>query len=442
MTRRELLRIGAVAPVGLSLADVLRLEARGQSAGAPAKSIILLWLWGGPSHIDTLDLKPHAPVEYRGPYEPIETAVPGVRICELLPRIARRADKLSILRSLHTDSNDHGIAGTIGLTGDKAGAISLGGVTQAGALRPTHGSIVSRISGFTPDMPRFVAIGQHLHQGHKPIAGEAAAALGPMHDPFRMDYQPRTGVQLPSLELLDGVTASGLDHRAALRTQLDLTARRVESSLATSRLDEFYQQAFALLTSPASRAVFDLEQESPSLRRRYGRFRFGQCCLLARRLVEAGVRFVQVNWSSHVEPIEDTGDGGWDMHDRYFQQYQDRHAWMLDQSLSALLDDLSERGLLEETIVIALGEFGRTPRINGKAGRDHWHHCYSGLVAGGGLRAGQVIGESDKQAEYPVVHPITPADVFTTALQQMGIGTPQLTEAGLLPKGEIIEGLV
>jgi len=440
-SRRELLRIGALGAVGLSLADLLRLEARGQSP-APAKSIILLWLWGGPSHIDTFDLKPDSPIEYRGPYAPVGTSVPGVQICELLPRLARRTDRLSIIRSLHTDSNDHGLAGTIGLTGDISGAISLGGVTQAGALRPNHGSVVSKIAGFTPDMPRFVTIGQKLHQGHKPIAGENAATLGPMHDPFRMDYNLRTGVQLPSLDLLDGVTPSGLDHRAALRTQLDLTARRVEESVATARLDEFYQQAIALLTSPASRAVFDLEEEPADLRRRYGKFRFGQCCLLARRLVEAGVRFVQVNWSSHVEPIEDTGDGGWDMHDRYFQQYQDRHAWMLDQSLSALLDDLTSRGLLEETIVIALGEFGRTPRINGKSGRDHWHHCYSGIVAGGGFRVGQVIGESDKQAEYPVLRPITPADIFSTALNQIGIGTPQLTEAGLLPKGEIIEELV
>jgi len=441
LNRRALLRIGALGPVGMSLADLLRLEARGQS-DAPAKSIILLWLWGGPSHIDTFDLKPNAPIEYRGPYVPVETAVPGVRICELLPRLARRTDKLAIIRSLHTDSNDHGLAGTIGLTGDISGAISLGGVTQVGALRPNHGSIVSKMAGFSPDMPRFVTVGQKLHQGHKPIVGEHAAALGPMHDPFRMDYDPRTGVQLPSLELHDGVTPSGLDHRAALRSQLDLTARRVEESLATARLDEFYQQAFALLTSPASRAVFDLEQEPAGLRRRYGKFRFGQCCLMARRLVEAGVRFVQVNWSSHVEPIEDTGDGGWDMHDRYFQQYQDRHAWMLDQSVSALLDDLAARGLLDETIVIAIGEFGRTPRINGKSGRDHWHHCYSGLIAGGGLRTGQVIGESDRQAEYPVVRPVTPADVFATALNQIGIGTPQLTEAGLLPKGEVIEELV
>ena len=163
---------------------------------------------------------------------------------------------------------------------------------------------------------------------------------------------------------------------------------------------------------------------------------------MARRLVEAGVRFVQVNWSSHVEPVEDTGDGGWDMHDRNFQVLQDRHSWMLDQSLSTLLDDLEQRGLLSETIVVAIGEFGRTPKINGRAGRDHWEHCYSALVAGGGLKVGQVVGESDAKGEFPAKTPVTPADLFHTVLSQIGIGTTQLTAAGITPQGELIEELV
>jgi hypothetical protein len=442
VTRRELLCAGSLAVAGVSLSDLLRIEAAAQEpAAAPAKSIILLWLWGGPSHLDTFDLKPDAPVEYRGPYAPIATSVPGIQICELLPRLARRADRYAILRSMHAESNDHGIAGTIGLTGSQEGGISLGGVTQAGKIQPTHGSIVSRMLGFSAEMPRFCTIGGHLHQGHKPIAGETAAALGAMHDPFRLDYD-RRGVEVPSLHLLDGVTPSGLDARRALQVQLDGLTSGIENSAAIHRLDEFYQQAFSLLTSPASRDVFDLDREPDDLRRRSGRFRFGQCCLLARRLIEAGSRFVQVNWSSHVEPVEDTGDGGWDMHDRYFQQYQDRHAWMLDQAMSALLDDLQERGLLSETVVIAVGEFGRTPKINNKSGRDHWNDCYSALIGGGGIRVGQVIGQSNPQAEYPVQRPVTPADLFTTALQQLGIGTPEITSAGLLPLGELIEELV
>jgi hypothetical protein len=248
-------------------------------------------------------------------------------------------------------------------------------------------------------------------------------------------------VQLPSLTLSDGISPSGLESRSRLRRQLDQAVAEIDRTQTMSRMDEFYQQAFALLTSQKSREVFDLEQESESTRRSYGQFRFGQCCLLARRLVEAGARFVQVNWSTHVEPVEDTGDGGWDMHDRYFQQYQDRHAWMLDQAMTALLDDLEARGLFDETIVIAVGEFGRTPRINEKSGRDHWNDCYSGLIAGGGLRTGQVIGASDPLGEYPLQRPMTPADLFATALTQLGIGTPELTELNLLPRGEFIEEL-
>jgi arylsulfatase A-like enzyme len=298
------------------------------------------------------------------------------------------------------------------------------------------------VLGFSPQMPRFVTTGGRLHQGKRPITGEGGGPLGSLHDPFRLDYDPEQGVKLPQLHLPDGTTSEGLAARRSLRESLDEVARRFDRWPQMERLDRFRQQAFSLLTSAAARRVFDLEEEPAELRARYGRFRFGQCCLMARRLVEAGVRFVQVNWSSHVEPVEDTGDGGWDMHDRNFQQLQDRHAWMLDQSLSALLDDLGERGLLAETIVVAVGEFGRTPKINEKAGRDHWQQCYSAVVAGGGLRVGQVIGESDAKGEFPANRPITPADLFHTVLAQIGIGTTQLTAAGISPQGEVVEELV
>ncbi len=440
-TRRELLRAGMLSAVGVNLADVLRTEAAGAERRTPAKSVILLWLWGGPSHLDSFDMKPKAPVEYRGPYSPIASSVPGFDVCELLPQLARRANKYSVVRSLRGTSNDHGIAGTIGLTGSSTGAASLSGQVLSGAVKPTHGSIVSKVLGFSPTMPRFVAVGGHLHQGKRPITGEGGAALGPMHDPFRLDFHPERGIEIPDLKLVDGLTASGIDSRDRLLAQFDQLAQRVDRSAEMSRLDAFYQQAISLLTKAGSREVFDLDRESEPVRRRFGRFRFGQCCLLARRLVEAGARFVQVNWSSHVEPVEDLGDGGWDMHDRHFQQYQDRHAWMLDQALSALLDDLDERGLLAETAVVAVGEFGRTPKINNKSGRDHWEHCYSGLVAGGGLRAGQVVGASDRLAEYPTARPATAADLFATVLGQMGIDTTTLTTNGLLPQGTLIEEL-
>ena len=459
-TRRELLRAGMLSAVGVSLADVLRCEGAEpvtRSAGtpsspgpesgdslrnAPAKSVILLWLWGGPSHLDSFDMKPHAPVNYRGPYSPIASRVPGLDVCELLPQLAQRADRYSIIRSLRGASNDHGVAGTIGLTGDIAGAASLSGQVLPGALKPTHGSIVSKILGFSPTMPRFMTLGGHLHQGKRAIRGEDGAALGAMHDPFRLDYDPEKGIQIPHLELLDGLSPSGIDSRERLLGAVDQLARRVDQSAAIKRLDQYYQQAFSLLTKADGREVFDVRLEPEAVRRRYGKFRFGQCCLLARRLVESGARFVQVNWSSHVEPVEDGGDGGWDMHDRHFQQYQDRHAWMLDQAASALLDDLAERGRLADTVVVAVGEFGRTPKINNKSGRDHWEHCYSGLVAGGGLRAGQVIGASDRLGEHPVTRAFTAADLFATVLGQIGITTTTLTGSGLLPQGSVIEELV
>jgi hypothetical protein len=443
LRRREMLRAGGLGAIGWSLADLLRWEATARAEEPqPARSIILLWLWGGPSHLDTFDMKPAAPVEYRGPYEPIATNVPGIDICELLPHLARRADKYAILRSLHCQSNDHGIAGTIGLTGSDSGAASLSGQILPGLVKPTHGSIVSRVLGFDPAMPRFVTMGGWLHQGKKRITGEGGGTVGPLHDPFRLDYDPESGVKIPQLDLLEGLTASGLTSRRELKATLDQVARAFDASPQIERMDKFSRQAYSLLTSSQTREVFDLAREPDDLRQRYGKFRFGQCCLMARRLIEAGSRFVQVNWSSHVEPVEDTGDGGWDMHDRNFQQFQDRHAWMLDQSLSALLDDLDQRGLLRETIVVAIGEFGRTPKINGKAGRDHWEHCYSGLVAGGGLKVGQAIGESDSRGQYPANRPLTPADLFRTMLHQIGIGTTQLTTAGVPLLGEVIEELV
>ncbi len=441
--RRALLEAGSLAALGLSLADLLRIEANAAPTNAPshAKSVILLWLWGGPSHLDTFDLKPQAPTEYRGPYAPISTAVPGIQICELLPRLADRAAKYAILRSLNHNNNDHGIAGTIGLTGAVSGAISLGGQTLPGQVKPAHGSVLARVLGPGSTIPSFVSLGGYLHQGKRRIAGEGGGLVGSLYDPFRLDYEPEHGVQLPQLELLAGQTTDSLATRRNLRAALDELARSAERSGDIARLDQFYRQAFSLLTSGDARKVFDLDSEPAPLRDRYGRFRFGQCCLLARRLIETGVRFVQVNWSSHVEPVEDTGDGGWDLHDRNFAQMHDRHAWMLDQAASTLLDDLEERGLLHETVVVAIGEFGRTPKINNKAGRDHWNQCYSAIVGGGGIRGGQVIGASDPRGEFPRVRPLRPCDLFTTVLDRLGIGTTRLTSVGLTPLGEVIPEL-
>src|SRR5262245_5537673 len=432
--RRAFLQIGASSVLGLAWADRLR-------AGAPtpgsAKSVLLLWLWGGPAHLDTWDPKPNAPIEYRGPFTPIATRTVGVRVTELFPKVAELSHRYALIRSLHTQSNDHGVAGTIGLTGSAAGGVDLGGKPLPGAPRPAVGSAVARAKGLQGHLPPFMVVGGKLHQGKKPIIGEGGGALGPLYDPFRLQYDPVHGTKIPALQLPPDLTPERLADRRRLMGALD-AAERTAGSLA---IDAYRQQALALLTSPAARKMFDLSQEPQSVIDRYGRTRFGQSCLLARRLVENRVPFVQVNWSDHVEAEEDSGDGGWDHHYRNFQIMQDRHAPWLDQSLSALLEDLHGRGLLATTLVLAVGEFGRSPKINDKAGREHWPQCYGALVAGGGVAGGRVVGSSDPKGEHPHATPLTPADLVATVHHVAGLSSEQVASLGLGVGGRVIEEL-
>ena len=322
----------------------------------------------------------------------------GIEICELLPHLAKRADKYAILRSLHCSSNDHGIAGTIGLTGADSGATSLSGQILPGLVKPTHGSVVSRVLGFAPAMPRFVTMGGWLHQGKKRITGEGGGTVGSLHDPFRLDYDPESGVKIPQLDLLDGLTADGLSSRRSLKTALDQLARSIDHSPQIERMDKFSQQAYSLLTSPETREVFDLSREpddaAAALRPvplrpvlpdgpaagRSGRR--GSCRSTGARTssrsrtpaTAAGTCTTATSSSSR------TGTPG------------------CSTSRSRRCSTISTSAACSsETIVVAVGEFGRTPKINGKAGRDHWEHCYSGLVAGGGLKVGQV----DRRKRFP-----------------------------------------
>lgn len=441
-TRRAFLQAGASTVLGLSLADHLRLRAKAPDSGPrPAKAVIILWLWGGPAQLDTWDPKPDAPMEYRGLFSPIQTRTPGVRIGELFPKIARISDKFSILRSLHTVSNDHGVAGTAGLTGSASGARALNGNTLAGSARPAMGAIVARAQASTSKMPPYLVVGGKLHQGKKPVVGEGGGTLGGRYDPFRLKYDPIKGIRVPALQLAPELTPERLTDRKRLLSAIDDVRRWTENG-STTRLDAYHTQAIEMLTSPKGRQSFDLSRESAKARERYGYTRFGQSCLLARRLVERGAPMVQVNWSDHVEAEEDSGDGGWDHHYRNFQIMQDRHGPWLDQAYSALLSDLQERGLLESTLVVAVGEFGRTPKINDKAGRDHWEHCYSALIAGGGIRGGRVVGESDAKAERPRVHPLTPADLAATIYHCVGITSEQLAILGIQNNGTVIRELL
>ncbi len=444
--RRAFLQVGASTVLGLNWASWLAARAAARPE-APARAVILVWLWGGPSHLDTFDPKPHAPLEYRGPFGTIPTRIPGVRFCELFPKLAGISQHLAVLRTLTTPSNDHGIAGTVGLTGNAAGGVGLDGRPLPGSPRPALGSVVAKARRDRPArrgdaLHPFFVIGGKLHQGKKPIIGEGGGSLGAAWDPFRLVYDPVQGTRVPALQLPPELTPERLVQRRELLEALSSLRQRTEELHRGGTLESHRQRVLEMLTAPQTAAAFDLSREPAAMVERYGRTRFGQSCLLARRLVEAGIPFVQVNWSDHVEAEEDAGDGGWDHHYRNFQLMQDRHAPWLDQSLTALLTDLRERGLLESTLVVAVGEFGREPKVNDKAGREHWPHCFCALACGGGLRGGVVVGTSDAKAAHPVDTPLTPADLHATILHQLGLTSEQITGLGLTPAGRVIHEIV
>jgi hypothetical protein len=442
VTRRAFLQAGGSTVLGLTLADLLRVQAQaGEPMAGSAKSVMLIWLWGGPAHLDTWDPKPNAPLDYRGPFTSIATKTPGLRVTELFPKIAKVSDTFTVLRSLHTQSNDHGVAGTIGLTGSMAGGVGLDGKPATGGTRAATGSVVARMRAGQSKLPPFMVIGGKLHQGKKTIVGEGGGTLGGLYDPFQLEYEPGDGTKVPALQLPDDLTPERLGDRKKLIKAFDQVEKQADWLRSSQSIDDYRAQAFSLLTSPAARKTFDLSQEPEAVIERYGRTRFGQSCLLGRRLVQNNVPFVQVNWSDHVEAEEDSGDGGWDHHYRNFQIMQDRHAAWLDQGLSALLEDLRERGLLERTLVVVIGEFGRSPKINAMAGRDHWEHCYSALLAGGGVRGGQIVGSSDAKGEKPHDKPLTPADIAATIHHAIGMTSEQIATLGVGVNGKVIEEL-
>jgi hypothetical protein len=432
ISRRGLLQVGMLGAMGASFPELLRAQTAGRLSGKKHRSVILFWLWGGPPHLDTFDPKPDAPMEYRGPFRAIGANVSGIQVCEYLPKLARRADKYALIRSVHHETNDHGLAGTIGLTGKQA---------VSGRVLPNIGSAVNRIKGNATPFSSFVTVGKPLHQGHRPIQGEGGGVLGSSYDPFRVEYDEIDGIQIRDLNPPEQLTAARLDRRRMFLKTVENAQKQLWAH-GRSPLAPLYDQAFSLITDKGAKAVFDLDKETAATRDRYGRYKVGQSALMARRLIEAGVPYVQVNWSSHVEAEEDAGDGGWDHHYRNFEIMQDRHLWMLDQTLSALLDDLSERGLLEDTLVVAMGEFGRSPKINERAGRDHWNQCYTALMAGGGVKGGTVVGASDARGEFPVVRPVTPADICLTIFDRLGITRTDLLALEIAPDGEVIEELI
>lgn len=415
VSRRSFLQIGLAGMGTLGLSDIMRLRAEAASGSAKDTSLILIWLDGGPSHMDTYDPKPEAPAEYRGIWNPIPTNVPGIEICELFPRQAQLADRYSLVRSVHHDAGDHFTAGHWMLTG-------RGGVN--GAMKdqqsPFFGAIASKVVGArTPGMPAVVGVPYSMSIGLRPgyFGGNY---LGVEYNPFDTGGDPNNDkFTVENLNVAKGVTLDRLADRRALTVHLDDVRRLADKSKLMETTDRFEQAAFDLVTGSQARAAFDIQSESPEIRERYGRTNWGQSALLARRLVEAGTTIVTCHF------------GGWDSHWDHQKRMED-YLPRVDQIVSGLLTDLQERGLSEKVTVVVCGEFGRTPKMNdggnggppmsqGTPGRDHWGNALSVLLAGGGLKGGTVLGATNSKGEYPTERPVRPGDIHHTLFHILGV---------------------
>ncbi len=450
--RREFLRRGAgLAVAGYALphwaaASPANKVVDKESNRIPgrARSCILVYLLGGPPHLDMFDLKPLAPAEVRGPFRPISTNVPGIEICEHFPLLSRMADKYALVRSISYPNSNHTPMIYYTLTGRPTERPE-----EDNDIRPPQrtdfphiGSVLSKLDGGNSSLPCYVAIpevatrnstsGEFKRGARLPLRGGTAGILGARFDPLPMNGEPGAADAVPALTPPQEVPQDRFERRSALLESLNRPV------VAVRDFDEVRHRA-ALLTGTSansSRAPFTLAGEPAPLRERYGNHRFGRSLLMARRLVEAGISLVAVHFN------EMTVCDGWDTHSKNFEGLQSELLPMVDQSLSALLNDLDERGRLDGTLVLCLGEFGRTPKINGNAGRDHWGPCSTTFVAGGGLSAGQVIGASDKIGAYPTTEPISPVDVHATMYHALGIDPHQVITDLLGRPFEICTGSV
>jgi hypothetical protein len=394
-----------------------------QSIKARAKSVIFLFQWGGPSQLDTFDMKPLAPASVRSPYRSIASSAPGIEVCELLPQMAKRMHHVSLIRTMTHKMNNHASAGYYALSGHEPPSDDQR-LRDSLDLYPAYGSVVDHLAPNTNGMPTSVAY-PHVIRDGSIVPAQHASFLGKRHDPLLFLEDPnRPGFSLPELSLPDGLSVERLQQRRELQRLVDQQARLLDYSSEARGFDDYYQRAISMLTSPEVRRAFDLSAEDESLRDRYGRTSYGQSCLLARRLVESGVKFVTVYFSSSIGGRR-VNDGGWDTHgfdDTRMYQIVDKYQLPItDQTLPTLLDDLDSRGLLDETLVVWMGEFGRTPEINKNESRDHWPKCYTALLAGGGVKGGFVYGQSDERAKYPAEKPVKPEDLAATIYYLLGI---------------------
>jgi hypothetical protein len=425
VSRRGFLQIGGLGAAGLALPELFRARALGSGRGAVrgtgrARSCILLFMGGGPPQMDTFDLKPDAPIEVRGIFPPIATSVPGTRISELLPRLAQQAHRYAIIRSVSDEytGGAHGPSVYLALTGHKNPRVNGDSIPPATDDYPNMGSAVARVLGATHALPPHVWL---LDMYRGTFAGEGGGFLGKAYDPFRIRQDPsRPDFRVQDLTPPQEVPLERFGRRRGLFEQLQREGDRI---LPRRTMDAHQERAFNMILAPQTQRAFDLNAEPATVRDRYGRTKFGQAALLARRLIEHGVPLVTVYWNGEEVP------GGWDLHYRN-AKYLPVLAPQLDAGFSALLDDLSARGRLDDTLVVWMGEFGRAPLIEREGGRGHWGRCYSVVLAGAGIRPGIVHGRSDRRAAYPVEGAVSPQDLVTTIYHCLGIDTDtELTDA-------------
>lgn len=420
VTRRSFLQAGTLGLGGLALSDLLRLRASGASTSPPIsaandRSVILFWLSGGPGHMETYDPKPDAPAGFRGPFGAIRTNVPGVHFGELLPEQARIMDRLAILRTVNHGSGDHTKGNHWMLTGYEGPAFNA--PDNRIQRRPAMGAAVARLKGASrPGLPPYIAV-PNLRGGTDNLF-HYAAYLGGYANPFIVESDPNDAAfQVKNLAMPRGLSLGRLEDRRKVLDAMDQLRRETDPRLAD--LDAYYHRAFDMLTGRAVSAAFDIAAEPPAVRDRYGRHTFGQSALLARRLVEAGTPFVTVNcvpWDHHGTPPQLKTEVG-----------AKQLIPPLDRAIAALIDDLAARGLAESTLVVAMGEFGRTPRMNKDAGRDHWGNTFSVLMSCASMPMGQVIGRSSARGEHVVDRPISPQDVAATVYHHLGINARAVT---------------
>ena len=430
-----MLQVGGVGLTGLSIATLLRGAERSEPASSlaikspRAKSVLLIYLDGGPSHIDLFDLKPDAPAEIRGPYRPIATSVPGLTIGELMPKVARQMQHVFQVRSVRHDEGVHDPAVYQMLTGYRH-VSSAGGLKVEASDLPHISSALLRADQHPAAMPKAIQLPEIMKMESRVLPGQNGGILGPSFDPFLVELSLDGVVRKPELHRPADVSSDRLRRRSTLLSEFDRELYR-RRNVAIDRLDQYQRQALSILESSAVQRAFDIEEESPATHERYGRHRHGQSVLLARRLIEAGAKFVTVYWGREDQDWADgrgprPANNPWDTHRNHFPLLSQTLAPRADQTLAALLEDLAQRGLLDETLVLWMGDFGRTPRISKPwASRDHWPRANTVLLAGAGLPGGTVFGATDRHAAEVIADPVSPADLTATMSAALGIDPSQ-----------------